>query len=79
MEEYAQIILRIVIVFLGAALTLGVTLLCLMVRRMYASIDLLFKKYDALKTDVDRMKIALVAVDPSKTVMLKAFIGDGKD
>lgn len=65
---------------LGACLTLAVTLVGILIRRIYKAQDLLFGKYDAVKRDVDRIKLALVAVDPSRTAMFEAFLknGDGK-
>ena len=62
----------------GGVVALAATLIGLLVRRLFKSIDLLFLKYDRLRADVDRLKLAMVAVDPSKTTMLKAFLGKGE-
>ena len=59
---------------LGACLTLAITLVGIVIRRVFRSIDLLFQKYDALRRDTDTIKLALVAVDPSKTAMFQAFV-----
>lgn len=59
---------------IGAVLTLAVTLVGIVVRRLFKANDLLFRKYDELRDDVDRIKLALVAVDPSKTTLFDAFM-----
>ena len=65
---------------LWALHTLAVTLVGIVLRRLFRTNDLLFRKYDALRLDVDRLKLAMVAVDPSKTALFEAFMsrpGDG--
>lgn len=74
MDEYIPILLKVAASILGVALTLGVGLLIFMVKRMYKSIDLLFAKLDAVRSDIDRLKLMMVSVDPSKTAIFKAFM-----
>ena len=59
----------------GGVAALAATLFGLLIRRLYKSIDLLFKRYDSLRDDTEKLKLAMVAVDPSRTVLLKAFMG----
>jgi len=51
-------------------------LLAWLVKRAFRVIDLLFDKYDKLRADVDKLKLAMVAVDPSKTVLFESFMRD---
>ena len=59
----------------GGVAALAATLFGLLIRRLYKSIDLLFDKYDRVRNDVDKLKLAMVAVDPSRTAMFEAFMG----
>ena len=63
----------------GGMLTLAVMLFGLLIRRIYKAQDLLFAKYDAVKADVDKVKLVLVSVDPSRTAVFNAFMSNGKD
>ena len=64
---------------LGGVIALAATLFGLLIRRLYKSIDLLFNRYDALRDDTEKLKLAMVAVDPSRTVLLKAFMGQNHE
>ena len=59
---------------IGACLTLAVTLVGILIRRIYKAQDLLFAKYDAVRADLDKVKLILVSVDPSKTAVFQAFM-----
>lgn len=45
-------------------------------KRAFKAIDLLFSKYDKLAAMQEKIKLAMVAVDPSKTQMFEAFLRD---
>ena len=55
----------------------AVTMFGFWIKHVSRSIGLLFAKYDACKTDIDRIRAILVA-DPSKTAIFNALMG-GKD
>ena len=59
----------------GGVIALAATLFGLLLRRLYKSIDLLFDKHDKVRADVDKLKLAMVAVDPSRTALFEAFMG----
>lgn len=46
-------------------------LLAFLVKRLFRTQDLLFTKYDAVKADVDLIKLAIVSVDPTKAVLFR--------
>ena len=56
------------------ACLLGVTIIGIMVKRLYASIDLLFHKYDSMAKEVHKMQLAIVGIDPTKTTVFKSFM-----
>lgn len=56
------------------ACLLGVTIIGILIKRVYNSIDLLFHKYDSMAKEVHRMQLAIVGLDPSKTAVFKSFM-----
>lgn len=58
----------------GALLTFGATAIWVVVRRLYASIDLLFGKLDRQAKELHQMQLAITSIDPSKANMFRAFM-----
>ena len=58
----------------GGLLTLAVTLLGFLIKRLFKTQDLLFRKRDEVRADIDRVKLAMLT-DPSRTAMFNAFMG----
>lgn len=75
-EAELATILRIAAAILAVALTIAGAVLAIYLRRVYHSIDLLFAKHDRHENAIAKIKLAMVAVDPSRTAMFEAFLKD---
>jgi hypothetical protein len=52
----------------------AVTLIGVLIKRVYKSIDLLFGKLDRQAKEIHRLQMAICAVAPDKTSMFTAFM-----
>ena len=55
-------------------LTLIVTVIGIMLKRLYSAIDLLFSKLDRQAKELHQMQLAITSIDPSKANMFRAFM-----
>ena len=57
---------------------LGVTLLGIMVKRIYGSIDKLFSAVDAMGRRINTLELTAMKADPESTWLFRALTKDGK-
>lgn len=71
-------ILRVAVPFIGIAGTLVVTLVGIIIRRLYGSIDLLFKEVGVMRRQINILKLAALQGDPESTALFNALTASGE-
>ena len=73
----ADTVIRFIVPLLGILGTLAVTLVGIVIKRLYGSIDLLFAKIEILQKQVNALKLIAMRENPESTALFSALTGNG--
>lgn len=76
--DWADIAIKFVLPVIGVLGTLAVTLLGIFIRRIYASIDTLFKVHGTLQREVKVLQLIALKGNPEDTALFTALTTAGE-
>lgn len=77
MTEILETILRFAVPIIGVVGTLAVSLIGLVIGRLYKSVDLLFAQDKAMEKRIKVLELAALKNDPDSTGLFRALSGNG--